>query len=66
MTTTASEDRKDVLQKWKDVTANRKMILAVIGRSGTGKTTLINSMLGVECERRWRNHYCYSFPWHRH
>ena len=26
------------------------MILAVIGRSGTGKTTLINNMLGVECE----------------
>ena len=32
------------------VATERKMILAVIGRSGTGKTTLINNMLGVECE----------------
>ena len=48
-TVTASVERKDVLQQWKDITAGRKMILAIIGRSGTGKTTLINNMLGVKC-----------------
>ena len=43
---TADEDIVDLVQKWGD--EKRRLVLVTAGRTGVGKSTLINNLLGLK------------------
>lgn len=48
-TATADEDMVDASKKWEGI--RRRLVLVTAGRAGTGKSTLINNLLGLKGEK---------------
>ena len=47
-TATANEDLIDLIQQWKQDNSKRDIVMVVAGKSGTGKSTLINNFLTLD------------------
>jgi GTPase Era involved in 16S rRNA processing len=47
-TARANEELFDLIQQWKQDNSKRDIVIVVAGKSGTGKSTLINNFLGLD------------------
>ena len=50
-TTRCNEELIDLIQQWKRDNSKRDIVIVVAGKSGTGKSTLINNFLALDRSR---------------